>query len=106
MAKNKFILYKGDDTDAFGQNLLTINIRNIPDGYTVERMEVKIGSLDIIEVDDFTEFPVRINLNSEQTRELSDINTVYIALYDNEGLKKTINKSITFTAKSEVVKND
>lgn len=106
MARNKYTLFKGDDTNSFGQNFLTINIKNIPDGFTVERMEVKIGSLDIIEVDDFTEFPIRINLNSEQTRELSDVNTIYIALYDNEGLKKTINKSITFTARSEVVKND
>ena len=106
MARNKYTLFKGDDTNSFGQNFLTINIKNIPDGFTVERMEVKIGSLDIIEVDDFTEFPIRINLNSEQTRELSDVNTIYIALYDNEGLKKTINNSITFTARSEVVKND
>ena len=95
------VVYKGDDSAAFGNNLLTIKAK-IPEGYTVSKAKLKIGNLPVMTFDEPT-FPIVVNLSPAQTRQLQQQNTVYMAVYDEEGRKATCRGTITFVAKDEVV---
>lgn len=96
-------IYKGDSTAIFGNNFLTIRLKSpIPEGFVLSMVKVKIGNLPTITVKDPV-FPIKINLTSAQTRQLDQQNTVYMAVWDNYGNKKTCKGKITFVAKDEVV---
>ena len=102
MTCNNTYIYKGDDTGAFGATFLIINA-SIPTGYNVSKAEVKIGILDPIVIEN-PEFPLSINLTSEQTSLLMNRNDIYMAVYDDQGRKATCRKGvITFKAREQVV---
>lgn len=94
-------IYKGDDTGAFGATFLTVNA-NIPTGYNVSKAEIKIGILDPIIINN-PDFPLSINLTSEQTALLMDKNSIYMAVYDDNNLKKTCKGVVTFKAREQIV---
>ena len=98
---NMAVVYKGDDTGAFSNNLLTIRA-NIPEGQTVSKAKLKIGSLPVMTFDAPT-FPIVVNLTPAQTRQLQQQNTVYMAVFDELGRKATCRGTVTFVAKDEVV---
>ena len=94
-------IYKGDDTAAFGNTLLTINA-TIPEGRVVSKAKVKIGNLPVMTFSNPV-FPLKINLTSSQTRQLSTQTECYMAVYDEEGRKATCKGVLKFVAKDEVV---
>ena len=94
-------IYKGDDTSAFGGNFCIIDA-TIPEGHLVSKAKVKIGNLPDITIET-PEFPLRINLTSAQTRQLDTQNTCYMAIWDEQGRKKTCEGVLKFVAKDEVV---
>jgi len=94
-------IFRGDDTGAFGQTWLRINL-DIPSTWTVTKAELKIGNLPVMEFDE-PEFPLPVNLTSAQTARLKDNNTCYLALYDEDGLKQTLESSFTFYTRKQVV---
>lgn len=98
---NNTYIYKGDDTGAFGATFLTVNA-SIPTGYNVSKAEIKIGILDPIVIEN-PEFPLSINLTSEQTALLMDKNSIYMAVYDDNNLKKTCKGVITFKAREQII---
>jgi hypothetical protein len=93
--------YKGDDFDAFDQEWAEIEL-DIPEEWDISRAEFKVGNLPVMV---FTEptFPMSVNLASYQTAGLKDVSTCYIALYDRQGRKQTLNGSWTFVTKEKVV---
>ena len=93
--------YKGDDFDAFGQEWAIIEL-DLPEDWIVSRAELKVGNLPALVFEDPI-FPIPVNLESYQTSNLKDVNTCYIALYDEEGRKQTLDGSWTFVAEDEVV---
>lgn len=95
-------LYKGDDTIAFGGNFLTINVVNST-GVGISKAVFKCGT--IIKTFKDPQFPLTINLTSEETDKLSCKNTCYLAVYDIDGNKRTCEGSFTFQTKAEVVTN-
>ena len=95
------VIWKNDDTGAFGNNLLTVKA-NIPSGYTVSLAKIKIGNLPVMSFPNPV-FPLSINLTPAQTRQLQQQNTVYMSVYDDEGRKATCRGSVSFVAKDEVV---
>ena len=80
-------IYRGDDSNAFGQQLLVLEA-NIPEGWEISRVEIKIGDLPVIIVNN-PEFPLPIDLTADQTILLKDTNKIYVACYDQYGRKKT-----------------
>lgn len=100
MAYNSYI-YKGDDTGAFGQNFLKVNL-SVPTGHAVSKAEIKIGILEPIIINN-PDFPLVINLTSEQTSLLMNKNDVYMAVYDEEGRKATCKGVVTFNAREQIV---
>lgn len=94
------ILYRGDDTDAFGQEYMTINV-NIPEGWVVKKAEWRAGSV----LKEFKNpvFPISIVLDSSESAKLQNINVCYLALYDEQDRKQTCQGSLKFATREEVV---
>ena len=93
--------YRGDDFDAFDQEWAEIEL-DIPEEWDISRAEFKVGNLPVMVFPEPT-FPMSVNLASYQTVGLKDVSTCYIALYDRQGRKQTLNGSWTFVTKEKVV---
>ena len=93
--------YKGDDFDAFGQEWVHI-VLVFHEDWVISNAEFKVGNLPVMRFEDPI-FPISVYLTSEQTINLKDVNTCYIAIYDEEGRKQTVDGSWTFQAEDEVV---
>ena len=93
--------YKGDDFDSFDQEWALVEV-DIPEDWIVTRAELKVGNLPKMTFNNPV-FPFSVSLDSSQTANLKDINTCYLAIYDEEGRKQTLDGSWTFVASDEVV---
>lgn len=95
-------IYKGDNTAAFGNNFITINLNN-PLGYTVSKAILVCGCIQ--KTFENPEFPLIINLTSQETNQLRSSNVCYLVVFDSEGRQKTCNGTITFKAQNGVICN-
>ena len=86
-------LRKGDNTAAFGNTFLTIDLYN-PAQIPVSKVIFSVGC--IVKPFDNPEFPLRVNFNSRETRALNYINTGYLTAFDQNGNQVTCEGSITF----------
>ena len=94
-------IYKGDDTDAFGFNFLTVILENA-EFYTITKAEIRIGVVK--KTVENPVFPLRISLNKEETAQLNIwCNKCYLAVYDKEGKKYTCEGTLNFKASPKVV---
>lgn len=93
--------YKGDDFNSFDQEWALIEV-DIPEDWVVSKAELKVGNLPKMTFNNPI-FPLPVSLDSSQTINLKDINTCYLAIYDEEGRKQTCEGSWTFVANNEVV---
>ena len=103
-ANTSLPIYKGDDTGAFGNNFITINLNN-PLNYPVSKVEFIInggGCLPVKEYNNPT-FPLRINFSREETEKFLGVNVCRLRAYDENGLRKTCNNSLTFYAQNGVI---
>lgn len=86
----------GDDTNAFGQNFLEIDLEN-PNNKIITKAEFRAGS--ILKVFINPKFPLNVNLSSSETKKLKCINHGYLTIFDENGLQTTLEDEITFTAR-------
>ena len=86
-------IYKGDDTGAFGQNFLTINLTGA-EGLNISKAEFRCG--DISKTFDSPQFPITVNFTAEETAKLQSSNSCSLAVSDESGLKKTCSGVFTF----------
>ena len=93
--------YRGDDFDAFNQEWVQIEL-DFPEGWIISRADFKVGNLPVMRFMNPI-FPLDVNLTAEQSSNLKDINTCYMAIYDEEGRKLTLEGSWTFQVEDEVV---
>ena len=93
-------IFKGDDTGAFGNNFITINLNN-PENYTISKAIFVCGSIK--KTFDNPEFPLTVNFSSEETIQLSPSNVCHLVLYDEFGYQKTCSGSLSFSAQSGVI---
>lgn len=85
-------LIRGDDSQAFGQNLLRINLSD-PDGllntHSISKCEIRFNGC-VAKTFSNPEFPLIINLTSEESEKLSvGNNTAVMAVWDEDGRKLT-----------------
>lgn len=94
-------IYQGDDTNAFGQNFLEVELEDIPEGFTISKVGIKITNLDIIYIENP---PVHfyLNLTSEQTELLTHKNSIKMIAFDEQGRQTTCEGGIEFVAKAGV----
>ncbi len=95
-------IYKSDDTGAFGNSFITINLDN-PNEYIVQRVVFVCGC--ITKTFENPTFPIVINLTSEETKKLKPSNVCYLVAYDSEGRQKTCKGTLTFPATQGVLPN-
>lgn len=94
------IIYKSDDTGAFGNNFITINLEN-PSEYPISKAIFICGCLQKT----FTNpvFPLIINFSSQETKKFGGTNICYLVVYDLEGRQKTCKGTLTFKAQEGVL---
>lgn len=87
----------GDNTAAFGGSWLTISLVN-ESGIEVTVSKAVFSCAGIHLEFENPVFPLTINLNEEQTAKLQCQNTCYLAVWDEDGRKKTCTGSFSFNA--------
>ena len=92
---------RGDDWNAFGQEWALIEA-DIPEDWVVSKAVFKVGNLAPITFENPV-FPIPFSLESYQTIDLKDVTTCYLAIYDEQGRKQTLEGSWTFETEEEVV---
>lgn len=97
-------IFRGDSTMAFGSDWLEIDAE-FPDDTWAERISMaqfKVSNLPVMTFENPV-FPLTINLTSEQTALLKDVNDCYLAVFDENGYKLTCEGQLTFTSRRRVV---
>lgn len=93
MTPNDVLMFRGDDTDAFGGNFIRINLTNNTN-YQVKKAVWSCGTVK--KTFENPVFPLIINLSSEETDQLLTENTCYLAVYDEFDRKKTCSSNLSF----------
>ena len=95
-------IFKGDNTGAFGNNFITINLVN-PDGHEISKVIFVCGCIK----KEFKNpvFPLVVNLTSQETDTLKTVNTCYLVAYDTMGRQKTCQGTLTFKAIPGVIQH-
>ena len=85
-------LVRGDDSQAFGQNLLRITLSDpdhLLDRHSISKCEIRFSGC-VAKVFENPEFPLVINLTSEESNKLqAGDNMAVMAVWDEEGRKVT-----------------
>ena len=97
-------VFKDDDPGAFGNNFITINLNN-PMAYVVSKVEFIVNGGGCIPPKFYENpvFPLRINFTREETSKFLGVNVCRLRAYDENGLRKTCNNSLTFYAQNGVI---
>ena len=85
-------LIRGDDSKAFGQNLIRITLSD-PDGlleqHSISKCEIRFSGC-VTKTYQNPEFPLLVNLTSEESKKLqAGNNTAVLAVWDELGRKLT-----------------
>lgn len=98
-------IYKGDDTGAFGNNFITITLKN-PENLQVTKAQFVVnGGCPYIEPVENPDFPMVINFNSEQTEQLRATNVGKLLAWDFKNRRSTCVGQVTFDCKNGVICN-
>lgn len=97
-------IYKGDDTGAFGNNFITINLDN-PQSYPISKILFVVNSGCGIKPKEYKNptFPIIINFTRQETSKFQDVNTAKLIAYDQNGLQYTCPQTLTFKARNGVI---
>lgn len=95
-------IYMGDNTAAFGNNFITINLNN-PLNYPISKAVFVCNCLTKTFKNPV--FPIVINFDSQETGQLRTSNTCYLVVYDSQGRQKTCKGNLTFKAQNGVINN-
>lgn len=100
---NNEAIFKGDNTGAFGNDFITINLDNETE-YTISKAIFVCGCIK--KTYENPTFPLVINFTSEETSKMRGSNVCYLVAYDSEGRQKTCQGTLTFNAQNGVITND
>lgn len=94
------MLYRGDDTNAFGQKFMTIELENCQ-GLVITKAELQCGTVH--KTFENPTFPLDVDLCCDETKVLLGSNCCYLCIYDEQGRKHTCKGEVTITTKKGVV---
>lgn len=103
-------VFKGDDTSAFGNQFITITVKN-PNLYPVSKIEAVTNSGVCIPNKPFTDpdnfqrenITLTVNYSSQESTKLNNTNTLNLVAYDEQGKQKTCPQTLTFYAQNGVI---
>lgn len=93
-------IFKGDNTGAFGNSFITINLNN-PLGYPISKAIFVCGCFQ--KIFENPVFPLVINFTSEETKKLNISNVCYLVVFDSLGRQKTCKGTLIFKAQNGVL---
>lgn len=93
-------IYKGDDTSAFGNSFLEIKIKN-PYEFVISKAIFLCGH-NIKKEFENPQFPLIVNFDSSETKQLCINNECYLVVFDELGRQKTCKGSYNIKAKEGV----
>lgn len=93
-------IYMGDNTGAFGNTFITINLEN-PLEYPISKAIFVCGCIQ--KTFENPQFPLRINFDSSETTTLRTTNTCFLVVFDEQGRQKTCKGSLVFKAQNGVL---
>lgn len=105
------VIFKGDATDAFGNNFITVTVHN-PLLYPISKIEAITNSGCCIENKTFTDpdnftrenITLTVNYTSNETLKLNQgANTLNVVAYDEQNRQKTCAQTLTFYAQNGVI---
>lgn len=92
MAEKEVDLIQGDNTQAFGQHLLRINLRdpdNILEGHSISKAEIRFAC-GLVKTFDKPTFPLLVDLTEQESQRMRvGNNTASLAVWDEKGRKVT-----------------
>lgn len=96
-------IYKGDDTGAFGQDFIIINVEGL-DGVYISKCIFQCGPIQKI----YTrpQFPIKVNFTHEESKRLQQQSVCYLQVFDEQGLRQTCEGTLEFTAQPQVVQDE
>ena len=96
-------IYKGDDTSAFGQHFIKIDVNN-PAGYIISKCIFQCGPIQKV----FTrpQFPIYVDFSHVESERLYQASECYLQIFDEQGRRQTCKGTLTFTAQPKVVDNE
>lgn len=96
-------IFKGDDTGAFGNNFITINIQN-PNNYVISQAEFVInGGCPKLKPVKNPTFPMVVNFTSEQTAQFRANNIGNLVVWDEQNRQKQCKGYIEFKAENGAI---
>ena len=98
-------VFTSDDTGAFGNDFITINLKNDLN-YPVSKIDfiTNNGCIPTKEIYNPV-FPLKINYDRTETVKFLPVNTCRLRAYDQNGLRKTCNNTLTFYAENGEIIN-
>ena len=96
--------YRGDDFQAFDGEPIEINLipeegEELP---VISKAVFVINNEAVVKTYENPEFPLYVELNSEDTIKLSPVNIGKLIIWDDKNRKKTIDECVKFTTEPEV----
>lgn len=97
--------YKGDDTGAFGNQFIKIELNN-PQNYVISQAQVVVnGGCPYLAPIKNPQFPLGVNFTSEQTEKFRATNVCNLVVWDSRGRAKQCDGSLKFDFKNGVITN-
>lgn len=103
MAEESTTIYKGDDTGAFDQNFIKIDVSGTS-GYIISKCIFQCGPIQ--KVYTRPQFPIYVNFSSVESKRLNQLSECYLQLFDEKGRKQTCKGTLTFTAQPQVIADE
>ena len=94
------VIFRGDDTSAFNNNFITINLEN-PQELIISKAIFVCGCVQ--KTFERPVFPLVINFSSDETIKFKPSNVCHLVVFDNEGKQKTCTGTLTFSTQSGVI---
>lgn len=86
-------VYKGDDTSAFGNNLIRIELKGA-EGYTISKVIFQCGTVQ--KIFNRPQFPILIDFTSEESSQLYEDAECYLQVFDEKGRRQTCGTILKF----------
>lgn len=96
-------MYKGDDTNAFDQNFIKIDLVGAS-GYTISKVIFQCGPIQ--KVYTRPQFPIYVNFSHAESSRLYQDSVCYLQVFDEKGRRQTCEGTLNFTAKQKVIADE
>ena len=96
-------IYKGDDTNAFGEDFIIISLKGA-ETLTISKVIFQCGPIQKVYTK--PQFPIKVNFNHNESSKLLQNSVCYLQVFDERGRRKTCEGSLSFTAKQKVIADE